>query len=42
MTLWLEWSANPTHVAWSTPQTIELLDGDRRLLADTVHFDVFP
>lgn len=42
MTLWLEWSVNPTHVAWNTPQTIELLDGNRRLLADTVHVDVFP
>jgi hypothetical protein len=42
LTLWLEWSVNPTHVAWNTPQTIELLNGNRRLLADTVHVDVFP
>jgi hypothetical protein len=42
MTVWLEWSANPTNVAWKRPQQISLDDGGSPLVALTRHVTVFP
>jgi hypothetical protein len=42
MTVWLEWSANPTNVAWQRPETVSLTDGDSVLLSITRHVTVFP
>jgi len=42
MTVWLEWSANPTNVAWNRPQQIALDDGGSPLVALTRHVTVFP
>ncbi len=32
LTVWLEWSVNPTNVAWRRPELIQLSDSTRRLL----------
>lgn len=42
MTVWLEWSANPTNVAWNRPEQISLDDGGSPLVALTRHVTVFP
>jgi|tagenome__1003787_1003787.scaffolds.fasta_scaffold20599903_2 hypothetical protein len=42
MTVWLEWSANPTNVAWNRPQQVALDDGGSPLVALTRHVTVFP
>lgn len=42
MTVWLEWSANPTNVAWNRPETVTLADGDSALVSLIRHVTVFP
>ncbi len=42
LTLWLEWSANPTHVAWNRPQVVQVYDGRSLLVAHIFHVTVFP
>jgi hypothetical protein len=42
MTVWLEWSVNPTNLAWSRPQPIELDDGSTRLVGLVPSVTVFP
>jgi hypothetical protein len=42
MTVWLEWSANPTNLAWGRPETVALADGDSPLVSLTRHMTVFP
>ena len=42
MTVWLEWSANPTNVAWNRPEQISLDNGGSPLVALTRHVTVFP
>jgi hypothetical protein len=42
MTVWLEWSANPTNLAWSRPEQLTLADGASPLVSVTRHVTVFP
>lgn len=42
MTVWLEWSVNPTNLTWSRPAEIRLDDGDSPLVVLTRHVTVFP
>ncbi|HEY2788222.1 MAG TPA: hypothetical protein VGI72_02140 [Gaiellales bacterium] len=42
MTVWLEWSVNPTNLAWSRPESIALDDGATRLVDLTRTITVFP
>jgi hypothetical protein len=42
MTVWLEWSVNPTNVAWRRPAAIALADGNRQLLVLHPTVTVFP
>jgi hypothetical protein len=42
MTVWLEWSANPTNLAWGRPETVALADGGSPLVSLTRHMTVFP
>ncbi len=42
MTVWLEWSVNPTNLAWSRPEPIVLDDGATRLVALNRDVTVFP
>ena len=42
MTVWLEWSVNPTNLAWSRPESIVLDDGATRLVSLTPTITVFP
>jgi len=42
MTVWLEWSVNPTNLAWSRPESIALDDGATRLVSLTPSITVFP
>jgi hypothetical protein len=42
MTVWLEWSANPTNLAWNRPEQIRLADGGSTLVTLTRHVTVFP
>jgi hypothetical protein len=42
MTVWLEWSVNPTNLAWNRPAQIRLDDGDSPLVDLTRHVTVFP
>lgn len=42
MTVWLEWSVNPTNLAWNRPAQIRLDDGDSPLVELTRHVTVFP
>jgi hypothetical protein len=42
MTVWLEWSANPTNLAWNRPEQIVLADGASPLVSVTRHVTVFP
>ena len=42
MSVFMEWSANPTAPAWNRPQQIALLDGRTPILQRTIHVTVFP
>jgi hypothetical protein len=42
MTVWLEWSANPTNLAWNRPEQVVLTDGTSPLVTMTRHVTVFP
>ena len=42
LTVWFEWSVNPTNVAWRRPELIQLSDGARRLLDIHRSVTVFP
>ncbi len=42
MSIFMEWSANPTHPAWSRAQTIQLFDGGKLVVEKTFHVTVFP
>ena len=42
MTVWLEWSANPTNLAWNRTEQIRLADGGSTLVTLTRHVTVFP
>jgi hypothetical protein len=42
MTVWLEWSANPTNLAWNRPEQVVLADGASPLVSVTRHVTVFP
>ena len=42
MTVWFEWSANPTHPAWDRAQPVSLYDGSRLILTNTIRVKVFP
>ena len=42
MTVWLEWSANPTNLAWNRPEQVVLADGTSPLVSVTRHVTVFP
>jgi hypothetical protein len=42
MTVWLEWSANPTNLAWNRPEQVVLADGASALVSITRHVTVFP
>jgi hypothetical protein len=42
MSVFMEWSANPTAPAWNRPQRIALLDGNMPILQRTIHVTVFP
>jgi hypothetical protein len=42
MTVWLEWSVNPTNLAWQRPESLVLDDGTTRLLGVHPDVTVFP
>jgi hypothetical protein len=42
MTVWLEWSVNPTNLAWSRSEPVTLDDGDVRLVSVDPRLTVFP
>jgi hypothetical protein len=42
MSVFMEWSANPTAPAWNRPQQISLRDGLTPILRYTIHVTVFP
>jgi len=42
MTVWLEWSANPTNLAWNRAEQVVLADGTSPLVTMTRHVTVFP
>jgi hypothetical protein len=42
LTVWFEWSVNPTNVAWMRPETIRVNDGDQSLLTYRTTVTVFP
>jgi hypothetical protein len=42
MTVWLEWSVNPTNLAWERPESLVLDDGTTRLLGVHPNVTVFP
>jgi hypothetical protein len=42
MTVWLEWSVNPTNLAWNRPEEITLDDGGVRLVGVDPRVTVFP
>ena len=42
MTVWLEWSVNPTNLAWQRPESLVLDDGPTRLLGVHPDVTVFP
>ena len=42
MTVWLEWSVNPTNLAWNRPEQLVLADGTEPLVSVTRHVTVFP
>lgn len=42
MTVWLEWSVNPTNLTWNRAAQIRLENGDSPLVQLTRHVTVFP
>ena len=42
MTVWFEWSVNPTNLAWQRPTATEITDGGRTLVAQRSTVTVFP
>src|SRR5205823_8148795 len=42
MTVWFEWSVNPTNLAWQRPIVTEITDGGRALVAQRSTVTVFP
>jgi hypothetical protein len=42
MSVFMQWSANPTAPAWNRPQLIALMDGNTPILQRTIHVTVFP
>jgi hypothetical protein len=42
MTVWFEWSTNPTLVDWRRPRTVTIGDGGRELVHETSTITVFP
>jgi hypothetical protein len=42
MTVWFEWSVNPTNLAWQRPTATEITDGGRTLVAQRATVTVFP
>jgi hypothetical protein len=42
MTVWFEWSVNPTNLAWERPTVTQLTDGGRTLVAQHSTVTVFP
>ena len=42
LTVWFEWSVNPTHVQWRDPRTITVGDGGTQLVSETSTMTVFP
>jgi hypothetical protein len=42
MTVWFEWSTNPTEVEWRHPRTVTVGDGGRELVHQTSTITVFP
>jgi hypothetical protein len=42
LTVWFEWSVNPTNVTWMRPQTVRVDDGHQTLLTYRTTLTVFP
>ena len=42
MTVWLQWSVNPTHPTWRRAQSVSLYAGNRLIVTQTIHVTVFP
>jgi hypothetical protein len=42
MTVWFEWSVNPTNLAWRRPAVTDVTDGSRTLVAQHSTVTVFP
>jgi hypothetical protein len=42
MTVWFEWSVNPTNLAWRRPTVTEITDGGSTLVAERSTVTVFP
>ncbi len=42
LTVWFEWSVNPTHVQWRRARTITVGDGGNALVSQTSTMTVFP
>ncbi|HET6848347.1 MAG TPA: hypothetical protein VFH74_05785 [Gaiellales bacterium] len=42
LTVWFEWSVNPTHIQWRRPRTITVGDGGTPLVSQTSTMTVFP
>jgi hypothetical protein len=42
MTVWFEWSVNPTNLAWRRPAVTDITDGSRTLVAQHSTVTVFP
>ena len=42
MTVWFEWSVNPTNLAWRRPTVTEIADGGQKLVAQRSTVTVFP
>jgi hypothetical protein len=42
LTVWFEWSTNPTLVDWRRPRTITVSDGGAQLVSQTSTMTVYP
>jgi|tagenome__1003787_1003787.scaffolds.fasta_scaffold20892946_3 hypothetical protein len=42
LTVWFEWSVNPTTVAWQRPRTVTVGDGGTRLVSQSSTMTVYP
>ena len=42
VSLWFQWSVNPTHPVWNRAQSVSLYDGSHLILAHTIHVTVYP